>query len=176
MASGPSKEELEMYWKSSRQYFDELAAHYKTADPDYYNKFILPFYTNPFIAASSGKKSGGARAIVLSMAAFAVVLIAGIAVFFISYSESDKTDNRKTEKKIESPGEDVKENTKTSDDDMKDVFPSDDFLLGSKYLAEKDYDKAEEYLKKIKPGDKDYEQAQQLLKSIKYLRKYDPKK
>jgi len=178
MASGPSKEELEMYWKSSRQYFDELAAHYKTADPEYYNKYILPFYSNPFAAVSSGKKGGGAlRSVLVSGLGVAVLAVAGVAFFFISSQESDKSDTRKTEKKIESiDDEDVKENTKPSDEDMKDVFPGDDFLLGSKYLAEKDYDKAEEHFRKIKPGDKDYEQAQQLLESIKFLRKYDPKK
>ena len=61
--------------------------------------------------------------------------------------------------------------TPTQKEDM--GFPDDDFILGSKYISEKDYDKAEEHLKKIKPGSKNYEQAQQLLESIKYLRKYD---
>jgi hypothetical protein len=178
MPSGPSKEELETYWKTSRQYFDELARYYKTADPDYYNKYILPFYSSPFGSAASGKSGGGAlRSVFVAGLGVVVLAVAGVAFFFISTQEPDKTDTKKTEKRIESlEDENVKENTKSTDGDMKDVFPGDDFLLGSKYLAEKDYDKAEEHLKKIKPGDKDYKQAQQLLESIKYLRKYDPKK
>jgi len=171
MASGPSKEQLEMYWKQSRQYFDELANYYRTADPQYYNEHIAPFYSNPLYVVSSGKKgSAGARAVLLSVIVLIAVGIAGIAVFFISTSEQEKTDTKKTGKNIEkSTDKDIK----TYENEEKDGFPDDDFIQGSKYIAEKDYDKAEEHLKKIKPGDKNYREAQQLLKSIKYLRKYN---
>jgi hypothetical protein len=46
MPSGPSKQELEMYWKDSRQYFDELARYYKESDKAYYDEYIAPFYSN----------------------------------------------------------------------------------------------------------------------------------
>jgi len=170
MASGPSKEELEMYWKSSRQYFDELAKYYKTADPSYYQQFIAPFYSNPFNQGSSAKSGSGAKkALVILVIVFIMVLSAGIAVFFLITKEQGDTDFKKYEKQIETS----KDGNKKENEDINKIFSDDDFITGSKYLAEKDYDKAEEHLKRIKPGDKNYKQAQQLLESIKYLRKYD---
>ncbi|HJY62739.1 MAG TPA: hypothetical protein VJ455_01180 [Ignavibacteria bacterium] len=166
MTSGPSKEELENYWKTSRQYFDELARHYQTADPEYYRKFIAPFYINPLYSVSSGKSSsGGVRAVLVSVFTFIAILTAGIAIFFVVKNEPENTDYKEIKKNT------TEETKPTQKEDM--GFPDDDFILGSKYIAEKDYDKAEEHLKKIKPGSKNYEQAQQLLESIKYLRKYD---
>jgi len=173
MSSGPSKEELEMYWKSSRQYFDELANYYKTADPAYYNQFIAPFYSNPFNQVSSAKSGSGAkRALLFSFAVFIMIAFAGVAVFFFTTKEQENTDFKK--RQIEqSKDNNANEDTKSIEKDKNDIFSDDDFIIGSKYLAEKDYDKAEEHLKKIKPGEKHYKEAQQLLVSIKYLRKYD---
>jgi tetratricopeptide (TPR) repeat protein len=177
MASGPSKQELEMYFKSSRQYFDELARHYQQADPQYYKEYILPFYSNPFHSASGTQRSGGGGAKLMVVIALFGVLAAGAAAFFVFMNASSTDEPNVKEKRVQQ--QDVKEKTrevpKSTDKDLKDVFPSDDFLLGSKYLAQKDYDKAEEYLKRVKPDDPNYEQAQQMLESIKVLRKYDPK-
>jgi hypothetical protein len=170
MSSGPSKEELEMYWKNSRQYFDELANYYKTADPVYYNQYIAPFYSNPFNqTASSNRSSGSKMALLFAFVAFMIIAAAGVGVFFFVSKEQEKTDYK--EKYIDQPEDkNQKEDTKSAE---QDTFPDDEFLLGAKYLAEKDYDKAEEHLKKVNPGDRNYKEAQQLLKNIKYLRKYN---
>jgi hypothetical protein len=175
MASGPSKEELQNYWNTSRQYFDELARHYKTADPQYYNEYIAPFYSNPLYVVSSARKgSAGVRAVLLSIFVFIAVAVAGVVVFLVSVKESEDKGTKNIERKIESTEENrLQKDTKSPGIDKKSGFPSDDFILGSKYLAEKDYDKAEEHFKKIKPGDENYEQAQQLLESMEYLRKYE---
>lgn len=175
MTSGPSKEELEMYWKSSRQHFDELAKYYKTADPAYYNQFIAPYYSNLFNRVSSGNSGSGVKkSLLISIALFFMILTAGIAVFFFSAKEQGSF--KKTERQIETTKDNNgKEDIKLSDKDIENIFSGDDFIIGSKYLAEKDYDNAEEHLKKIKPGEKNYKEAQQLLESIKYLRKYDKK-
>jgi len=175
MSTGPSKEELEMYWKSSRQYFDELANYYKTADPEYYNNFIAPYYSNPFNRGSTANSgSGTKKALLFSFIVFIMVAFAGIAVFFFATKEQEKTDFKKTDRQIEtSKDNNGNEDTKSVEKDIQDVFSDDNFIVGSKYLAEKDYDKAEEHLRKIKPGEKNYKQAQQLLESIKYLRKYN---
>lgn len=166
--SGPSKEELENYWKTSRQYFDELARYYKDADPQYYNEYIAPFYSNPLYSVSSGKQgSSGVRVVLLAVIAFVAIGFAGVVLFLVSTDKAEKFDNNKT---YENSDEKYKKPDVNSE---KDMFPSDEFLLGSKYLAQKDYDKAEEHFKKVQPDDKNYEEAQQMLESIKYLRKYD---
>lgn len=185
MANGPSKQDLEMYWKSSRQYFDELAKYYQTADPDYYRENIKPFYDNPFgsIYSAQGNKSAGGTKFV-AIAVFLFVFIGVISAgFFFFLSKS----NSITEKLEEITGDKyVKENTKTiereknvtnddvsSEEDPAKLSGEDNYIIGAKYIGEKKYDKAAFYLKQIKKGDKRYKEAQQLLESIKYLKKYD---
>jgi tetratricopeptide (TPR) repeat protein len=165
MESGPSKEDLELYWKSSRQYFDELANYYRTADPEYYNKFIAPFYSNTLYTASQGKSSATVKVIFILVFIFFAAIAAGITAYLFSVKQDVRN-----ERVIEKPD---KNGTKTPENIQKVEFPDDEFLLGAKYLAEKDYDKAEEHFKKVKPGDKNYQEAQQMLESIKYLRKYN---
>jgi hypothetical protein len=49
-----TKEELEEYYKNSRQYFDNLAKYYLEMDKDYYNEFIAPIYNNPPVTPDEG--------------------------------------------------------------------------------------------------------------------------
>src|SRR4030095_1257783 len=171
MASGPSKEELKMYWESSRQYFDELANYYKTADPAYYNEYIAPFYSNPFTAVSSGTKGSTKRIVpFISVFLFVVIGLIGGAVYFLS---STKTTFKDVERKYEQP--DVNKEVSPPVDDEKNIL-DDEFIIGSKYLQEKDYDKAEEHLRKVRKDSEYYELAQQMLKNMDFLRKHDPKK
>jgi hypothetical protein len=105
MASGPSKEELKNYWETSRQYFDELARHYKTADPDYYEEYIAPFYRNPLTSIQARK---GSSSPVVSVIAVIALLIMGLvvgAVFFLLNTQSDNEtieEKPKIEKKVDS--------------------------------------------------------------------------
>ena len=184
MPTGPSKQELEMYWTSSRQYFDELAKYYRESDKAYYDEYIAPFYNNPFISVSEsgGRSKSGAAKLVVVMAIFIFLLAAGAAAVFLLMNENSGKDEQNDpvnkEKKLESkekeetktPG---KEDTETGDETS--LSSDDNFIIGSKKIADKDYDKAEYHLKKVKPGSQYYKQSKQLLESIKYLRKYDKK-
>lgn len=167
MSSGPSLEELKNYWKNSRQYFDELAKHYQTEDPEYYRTYMLPFYSTPLITTST---SGGSKSRLISIVVAMGVLIFGIAVaafFLIMQTEKEE---------VQSVKHTITPDSVTSQDDSystDDLSSEDHFLLGSKYFGEKKYDRAEEHLKKIKRGDKYYQEAQQLLKAIKLARQYN---
>jgi hypothetical protein len=192
MASGPSKQELEMYWNNSRQYFDELAKHYQETDPEYYKKHILPFYNNPFqnTYSAQNKTSGSRAAVMFVLITFIGVMgIGAAAAFFMlrdSSTEFIEEQTKKVEesiigkdlKEFETIEKDSKENTKDSketvidEEDSEGLNSDDHFIVGSKKIAEKDYDKAEYHLKKVKKGTQYYEQSQQLLKNMKYLRRF----
>ncbi len=193
MATGPSKEDLETYWQSSRQYFDELARHYQTADPEYYKEFIKPFYDNPFRSVSSGRqgKSGGGKVIVVAV--FLLVFIGALSAGLFLYLGSSESINEKVEeltsdknvteqkttkeKKItrEETGitEEPTETEETTGENTEELSGEDNYIIGAKYIAEKKYDKAAWHLKQIKKGDKRYKEAQQLLESIKYLKRFN---
>ena len=181
MSSGPSKEELEMYWKNSRQYFDELAKYYQQSDPEYYKECILPFYSNPFHSASNTGKSGGGIKLVTVMVLLAVIG-AGAAAFFVLLKNTDIDEPKVKEKTVESKDNRSSDNigveeteTKSADDDAEGLSSEDNFIIGTKAISEKDYDKAEKHLKRIKPGQKYYKEAKQLLENIKFMKKYDKK-
>jgi hypothetical protein len=169
-ADGPSKEELEYYFKNSRQYFDELAKHFYETDRDYYNKFIAPFYS-PFGRMTPGSKPRSKAAYSLVVAGLLGLLAAGFAVFLIFQS----TDNTSIEpgKKTESP----KENTRSKPDEK--VKPPDtqtqsnkisNYEKGLKFYNQKDYDAAERYFNKVTKDDDNYEDAQNKLEEINKLR------
>ena len=185
MPSGPSKEQLEIYWKSSRQYFDELAKHYQTADPEYYRDYILPFYNNPFHASPNKRGSGGVK--IFAVMALLAVLGVGAAAFFVLL-RTDTDEPKIKERRVESTDdvkEKSKENSKSTDTEEKEdktpsnekdsdgFTPEDHFIIGSKAIADKDYDKAEKHFRRIKPGQKHYKEAQQLLENMDILRKFD---
>ncbi len=181
MATGPSKQELEMYWQNSRQYFDELAKYYQTSDPDYYREYIKPFYDNPFSSTYSGNnQSSGSSGKVIFVAVFLFIFIGLLSVgvfFFISKEKVEEiTVNKKVTEKP-SNGEDNKNNSVNenapAEEDASELSGEDNYIIGAKYIGEKKYDKAEYHLKIINRGDKRYKEAQQLLESIKYLKKYD---
>jgi hypothetical protein len=87
MNAGPSKEQLESLFKTSRKYFDEMAKEYYAKDRDFYNKNFAPFYSNPLIAAKSGGKSAK-YVIAVSL----LVLIMGLTASMILFFTTDKTD------------------------------------------------------------------------------------
>lgn len=194
MAGGPSKQDLEMYWQNSRQYFDELARHYQTADPDYYREFIKPFYDNPFRSASSGqtgKSGGGGKIVILAvfLLVFVGLLSAGLFLYLgSSQSITEKveeltSDKNVTEQKTTKEKKITREETgiteeppatdETAGENTEELSAEDNYIIGAKYIAEKKYDKAAWHLKQIKKEDKRYKEAQQLLESIKYLKKYN---
>jgi tetratricopeptide (TPR) repeat protein len=172
--SGPSKEELENYFKNSRAYFDELAKHYYETDREYYNKFIAPFYSPFMRIAPGGSSSAGTRIIFL----VAAVLIAGIAAavaFFISV-ESD-TDLPKDKQRIEDVKEkeqrDTEEKKITKDTVTNKRKTLSDYEKGVEFYKLGDYTGAERYLKRVPESDKNYDDAQEKLNEIKELQKSD---
>ena len=190
MATGPSKQELEMYWKNSRQYFDELAKHYQAADPEYYRQYIKPFYDNPFSATytASGQRNstGGGAKILILIIALGVLGVAGAAVFlFMSKSDSitkkieeiTTPDEKVTQRELKGTGSDKQNDNTTVEPEVEpssgDLSDDDLIILGAKHISDKKYDQAVLELRKIKPGSKRYKEAQQLIESVKYLKKFD---
>ncbi len=170
MPSGPSKEELEIYWQNSRQYFDELARHYQQNDPAYYKEYIQPFYSNPFRSSSQGKSpgSGGAKLVVL-MALVALIGIGAVSIFiFMSNSPEDES---KRLKKNVTPETITKENITNPVEPAPEVEPeiekSIHFRRGEKLFEDKNYKLAVKYLEKVPSTDKNYEDAQRMLEIIK---------
>ena len=169
MQTGPSKEELKDYWKNSRPYFDELAKYYRESDPQYYNEYIAPFYSNPFYAISSGKKSPLTAVVVLAILILGVV--AG-AVFFILQSEKDTDTERevttKKEKTIPAPEKKVippapfEGGTEKADSSYK---------AGLRYFEAGDYDNAEKYFRKVKSSDENYKNSRKKLNMIMVIKK-----
>ncbi len=163
---GPSKEELDNYWKNSRQYFDELAKTYKESDPEYYNKFIAPYYSNPFASVSSSQSSGkGKPVVVVLFVAMFFFLVIGAGAFLIFYFIGDEQNNNEVTKKDTTFVSHRSDTTITNIDEL-----DQDYFKGLKYLSQKDYDKAEEHLRKVDKNDKNYKSAQQVLKSIQFLK------
>lgn len=189
MSNGPSKQDLETYFKTSRAYFDELAKYYQTSDPEYYREYIKPFYDNPFNAAyssGSGKSNGCAGKSVIGVAVLLLVLGFAAAAIFYFMDRSDsvqetfrelsgekKVQEKNTSKENNGDYEIITNEDSTAKDDPSELSGEDNFILGAKYIGEKKYDKAEYHLKKIKKNHARYNEAQQLLKSIKFLKKYD---
>jgi hypothetical protein len=85
MNSGPSREQLESLFKTSRKYFDEMAKEYYTKDRDYYNKNFAPFYSNPILNTRTGKKPAS-----LVLAVSMLVLILGMAsIVFLLFNNNN---------------------------------------------------------------------------------------
>lgn len=99
MQSGPSKEQLESLFKTSRKYFDEMAKEYYAKDRDFYNKNFAPFYSNPLISATKGKKP--AR-LVIAVALFTFIMgIAAAMIMFLTNEQPDSKPTRKQEQNVD---------------------------------------------------------------------------
>ncbi len=129
-----------------------------TARP-YYDEFIAPFYNNPF--RRSGVQSSGGGAKIAVFAVMILILVAGIAVFFLVSVESD------SDKKV------IKEDTQKSYQNQADATDSVSvkdakkyYEKGISYFNNEDYDNAEKYLKLVPRKDNNYPDAVRKLKKI----------
>ncbi|MDD5361558.1 MAG: hypothetical protein PHN88_05465 [Ignavibacteria bacterium] len=181
MINGPSKEVLAEYFKNNRLYFDSLAREYKNSDPEYYNKFIAPFYNNPFHASSEkkyystlhaapGKKNSVPLAVFLMSVS---ILIAGVVLFMtanravnIQTSDSGKDADVKTERAKQENA-----SRKVSPSIILDTLPSiqklDNFGKGMAYFSAGDYDKAEAYFVQVPKDNIMYDEARKKLSEIR---------
>lgn len=154
---GPSKEELENYFKNSRQYFDELAKYYLESDREYYDKYIAPFYNNPFRrSGTQGSGSGGSK-LILAIAMF-LVIAAGAAVFLLVSTKSDKEVIEETQKSYQKKAD--------ATDSIKVKDTNEYYEKGAAYFDNEDYENAEKYLKLVPRKDKNYPEAVRKLKKI----------
>ena len=96
MNAGPSKEQLETLFKTSRKYFDEMAKEYYVKDRDFYNKYFAPFYSNPILAA---RRSGKSSKVAIASALITLIIgISAAAIVFFVQKESVKQPVQEYEK------------------------------------------------------------------------------
>lgn len=96
MNAGPSKEQLENLFKTSRKYFDELAKEYYAKDRDFYNKNFAPFYRNPLL---NSKKGGNSARLVIVAGILALILgLGGILLIFFVQGGTENTPTLDKEK------------------------------------------------------------------------------
>jgi hypothetical protein len=173
-AEGPSKEQLEYYFKNSRQYFDELAKQFYETDREYYDKFIAPFYS-PFGSMTPGSKPRSRAAISFTIAALLALIAGGFSVYLMLQRPEDT--NYEQKKMIENTKENTKENAKSKPDER--VKPPEmqtqsnklsNYEKGLRFYNQKDYDAAERYFNKVSKDDDNYDDAQYKLEQIKKLR------
>lgn len=119
MNAGPSKEQLENLFKTSRKYFDELAKEYYAKDRDFYNKNFAPFYSNPLLRTKSSNKSKMA-VIAASVTALLIGLASALIMFFIQDNAEDKPN-----REIDSYKEEVKQKTTKPANSVKDTMEND---------------------------------------------------
>ena len=165
---GPSKEELQRYWNSNREHFENLAKYYKEKDPKYYNDFIAPFYKGPGVIVPRPKKgTSSVLPVIIIALVIAIIGGAGAVFYFLWNSASDFSENIVREIKTT----DTAPKNKTNVNELMES----DYMKGLMFMSDKEYDSAEFYLKRIPESDKNYKDARQVLESIKYLRIYDKK-
>lgn len=158
---GPTREELANYFKNNRKYFDELARHYKRSDPEYYDKFIAPFYNVSFLSSTEYRRG---RPVVAVFAASIVVLIAGIVMFFLMSQNSIIEDVDTDEEEIESETESDKINSPDSSEILNELSSYDKGIM---YLQLGEYDKAEKYLEQVPENSRFYKDARMKLEEAK---------
>jgi len=170
-ADGPSKKELEYYFKNSRKYFDELAKHFYETDRDYYDKYIAPFYS-PFGSMTPGSKPRNKAALSLVIAGLLVILALGLSIFLIleKPDDIDVTPGKKTEEPEENVRRNSEKQEKPSGDKENNVNKQSDYEKGLEFYRQKDYDAAERYFNKVTEDDDNYDDAQKRLEKIKKLR------
>lgn len=119
MNTGPSKEQIDQFYRTSRKYFDELAKQYYEKDREFYNKYFAPYYSNPLLAARR-KTSSGKIVVVVSLVSF-LVLIAGIGFIFLTIESSEKKKEKEVNKYIEGFKKDEYDKARSLIDSLADI-------------------------------------------------------
>lgn len=116
MITGPSKEQIDQFYKTSRKYFDELAKQYYEKDREFYNKYFAPYYSNPLLAAR--KKSSAGRVVVLVSLISFLVITAAIGFIFLTIKSSENKKEQDIMKYIEGVKEEELEKARTLIDSL----------------------------------------------------------
>ena len=116
MITGPSKEQIDQFYKTSRKYFDELAKQYYEKDREFYNKYFAPYYSNPLLAAR--KKSSAGRVVVLVSLISFLVITAAIGFVFLMIESSENKKEQDIMKYIEGVKEEELEKARTLIDSL----------------------------------------------------------
>jgi uncharacterized membrane-anchored protein YhcB (DUF1043 family) len=175
---GPSKEELEKYFKENRKYFDELAKNYKRSDPEYYKKYIAPLL-GELVDYKFNKKAAPMRAGLIA----GIALVFSIGIFFVVFFVKDRSEKKPaiTLEEIEKLKKEVEVNLDTVNskiletekllDTMDTVKKNYDYIHGKFLFKLRKYEEAEEYLKRVPKTHQEYEQVEYMLKEIKNAKK-----
>lgn len=116
MNSGPSKEQIDNFYRTSRKYFDELAKQYYEKDREFYNKYFAPYYSNPLLSARK-KTSGGKTVIVVSLILF-LITTAVIGIIFLTIDSSENKREQEVMKYIDEFREDEHGRAKSMNDSL----------------------------------------------------------
>lgn len=173
----PSREQMEYYYDHNRAYFDSMAEHYKEADPDYYEKVILPVKREaPYRAGYDDNKAKKGLVIISAIMVLLVGLAAAMISFFMMDSEVENPVDQKleqleennsdgTNKQIKSPIESLLEERKSTGDDNS-VREMNTYEKGMFYYDMGEHDKALTYFKQVPEGDDNYNDAQEKIAEI----------
>lgn len=173
----PSREKLEEYYKTSRQYFDDMAEHYKESDLEYYNSTIAPIIRRNRRLDEGYDASNVKKGLVITVAAAIMVLGMAMAVFFMlapgkpetnpvdeMYEKMNEDGTQRTPAPIRETSPTIESNNDGSEDGL-DVSMS-NFEKGVFYYDQAAYDQAMKYFGQVKPGDPNYDQAQKYVSEI----------
>lgn len=169
MADGkPSPEQLELYYKTSRKYFDELAKQYYETDREFYNKNFARYY-----GTLNNLKVKPKSVLLILAAIFGLIVVAGVVSYFLLAVEIESKHNSYKKLTADEISAKSNENKKIEDfsndelDSMNLSYMKSDFEKGTYFYNNGEYDKAKPYFENVEKSDKDYQFAHDVLKAIK---------
>ena len=119
MNSGPSKEQIDQFYRTSRKYFDDLAKQYYEKDREFYNKYFAPYYSNPLLGVR--KKTSSARIVITVSVILFLAATAAIGFLFLTIESSENKKEQEINKYIEGFKEGEYEKAKSLIDSLADT-------------------------------------------------------
>ncbi|MFA7360301.1 MAG: hypothetical protein WC139_04630 [Candidatus Kapaibacterium sp.] len=116
MNTGPSKEQIDQFYRTSRKYFDDLAKQYYEKDREFYNKYFAPYYSNPLLAVR--KKTSSTRVVISVSVILFLVATAAIGFLFLTIESSENKKEQEIMKYMEGVKEDEYDKARTLIDSL----------------------------------------------------------
>ncbi|HLT23625.1 MAG TPA: hypothetical protein VK004_00730 [Ignavibacteria bacterium] len=171
----PTREQLEKYYETTRQYFDDLAAHYKETDPEYYKSVVQPVQRKGWF--SGDDDNSAKRGMILVAVAVFLLVGTSVGVFLLlsapedSYNPVDEYYKQQQQQNSTNPDQrrtPLREtrspvNTESGNDGTEGMS---NFEKGEFYYEQQAYNQALEYLGQVTPGDENYDRAQKYISEI----------